>query len=636
MEFQFIKYIALIPLLGVIINGLWGNKLSKKFISIIGCGTVFISFVLSFVAFIILIKSNAKELTSTIFSWINFDIINSNFAFKIDSLSSIMTLVITFVGFWIHVYSIGYMWHDKSFARFFTYLNLFIFFMLTLVLADNLLLLFVGWEGVGLCSYLLIGFWYEDKFNATCGRKAFIVNRIGDLGFILGIFTILYSFGVKNNIWTLDFSLLEKNSFLINNLSIFNFHAPSLIALFLFIGATGKSAQIPLYVWLPDAMAGPTPVSALIHAATMVTAGVFMIARMHFIYFEATAVLHLISIIGILTAILAATIAITQNDIKKVLAYSTISQLGYMFCAMGIGAFASGIFHLVTHAFFKALLFLGAGSVIHGLNGEQNMQNMGGLSKKLPWTYKTFLIGTLAIAGVPPLSGFFSKDEILWNAFISGSKFIWVIGFLGALLTSFYMMRLLTRTFYSDFRGEDKNHIHECPLTMKLPLIVLGGFSIIAGIFGIPHYSLIEKFLSRTIPEHEHVYVNINLEIIMALFSSLCVILVIYASYKIYTEKLDLVLDLSRKFKGAYKILINKYFVDEIYNALIIKPILAFSRFCLKIIDLLIIDGSVNGLAFLTSFLGKNIRRIQTGNLHDYGLFIVLGLLGIILFVVYY
>ena len=471
---ELIYLTVLLPLVGFLINGIFGSKIkNEKLIGIIGSGVIGISFLIALGAFFetLGLSVDQRQKIVTLFSWMSVGNLDVSFAYQVDQLSLVMALIVTGVGFIIHVYSIGYMHGDKSFWRFFAYLNLFIFAMMNLILADNFVLLFLGWEGVGLCSYLLIGFWYDRKFEKSttsdAGKKAFIVNRIGDFGFLLGMFLIYMTFG------SLNFNEVFSRAVSFNvSTATFGF-----IALFLFIGATGKSAQIPLFVWLPDAMAGPTPVSALIHAATMVTAGVYMVARTSIIFASAPDILMVVAIIGAFTAFFAATIGIVQNDIKKVLAYSTVSQLGYMFLAMGVGAFSAGIFHVMTHAFFKALLFLGAGSVIHAMHEEQDIQKYGGLKKYMPHTYLTFLIAALAISGIPPLSGFFSKDEILWYSYANGGLFFWILGAGTAMMTAFYMFRLYILTFEGKERfGHDK-HPHESPAVMTIPLIVLSSFS---------------------------------------------------------------------------------------------------------------------------------------------------------------
>jgi NADH-quinone oxidoreductase subunit L len=481
---DYIFLIPLFPLVGVLINGLLLGRLPRPVVSFVACSTVGLSFVTSLLLFFELVGMEPAHriLQQTLFTWIPSASFNANVAFLLDPLSAVMILVVTGVGFLIHVYSTGYMHHDPCFGRYFTYLNLFTFSMLMLVLADNFLLMFVGWEGVGLCSYLLIGFWFEKKSAADAGKKAFIVNRIGDFGFLLGMFVIFW------NIGSLDFlTVAEKAP------AIFVAGGGLITAacLLLFVGAIGKSAQIPLYVWLPDAMEGPTPVSALIHAATMVTAGVYMVARSSALYMLAPDALLVVAIIGAGTAFFAATIGLAQNDIKRVLAYSTVSQLGYMFLACGVAAFTAGIFHLVTHAFFKALLFLGAGSVIHAMSDQQDMRRMGGLKKYLPVTFGTMLIATLAISGIPGMSGFFSKDEILWKSFSSdhGHWALWVIGVATAGLTAFYMFRLIYLTFYGKERMDDhtRGHIHESPRSMTVPLMILAVLSVVGGFVGVPH-----------------------------------------------------------------------------------------------------------------------------------------------------
>src|SRR5581483_6295726 len=480
-DYDLLRWIALIPLAVAAFNLFWGRALGRKAAGIIACAALGASFALAFYVFWQL-PSNGM-FRDLVYSWIDSGSFKVNLAFQVDALTAVMLLIVTGIGFLIHIYSLGYMGHDEDSVRFFVYLNLFVFFMLTLVMADNLLLLFVGWEGVGLCSYLLIGFWYRDPSNAIAGNKAFVVNRIGDWGFILGIFLLVTELA-RQGVWTLDFAQLQKHA------SMLSPQAIGLITLLLFIGATGKSAQIPLFVWLPDAMAGPTPVSALIHAATMVTAGVYMTARLHFLFSLAPATLSLIAWIGAATAFFAATIALTQNDIKKVLAYSTVSQLGYMFLAAGLGAFGAAIFHVFTHAFFKACLFLGSGSVIHALDGEQDMRKMGGLKARMPATYWTYLIATLAIAGAPLTAGFFSKDLILWQAFSHGALALWAIGVITAGMTAFYMFRQLFLVFHGESRADAhaQARLHESPAVMTLPLIVLAIGSIFAGWLGAPEY----------------------------------------------------------------------------------------------------------------------------------------------------
>ncbi|HZE19850.1 MAG TPA: NADH-quinone oxidoreductase subunit L, partial [Candidatus Angelobacter sp.] len=481
MGLSLLWLVPLLPLIGAIVNGVGAGRIPRKVVTAIGVGSVGIALVIATVCFADLLglPETQRRVTQDLFTWISVGDFHAEVRYLLDPLSALMMLVVTGVGFLIHVYSAGYMGHEKAYGRYFAYLNLFMFSMLTLVLADNFLLMFVGWEAVGLCSYLLIGFWYERPAAAEAGKKAFVVNRIGDWGFLLGIFLIFVTFG------SVDFGTVFAQA---PQRMAVGSAAATAIALLLFLGATGKSAQIPLYVWLPDAMEGPTPVSALIHAATMVTAGVYMIARCHVLYLLAPVAMHVVTIVAIATALLAATIALVQTDIKRVLAYSTVSQLGYMFVGAGVGAYTSGIFHLMTHAFFKALLFLGAGSVIHALSGEQDLSRMGGLKSHLPKTHFTFLIATLAIAGVFPFAGFFSKDEILYQAWLQNGPLLWMAGIVGAFLTAFYMFRLYFLTFHGASRltDEAKHHLHESPNSMTVPLMILAVLSAIGGFIQVP------------------------------------------------------------------------------------------------------------------------------------------------------
>jgi len=537
-----------------------------------------------------------------------------------------MLLVVTGVGLLIHVYSIGYMHGDRSIARYFAYLNLFTFSMLLLVLADNFLLLFVGWEGVGLCSYLLIGFWFENNDYAYAGRKAFVMNRIGDFGFLLGTFLIFLHFG------SLNFSVVFSQATEVLTTSL-----ATAICLLLFLGATGKSAQIPLYVWLPDAMAGPTPVSALIHAATMVTAGVYMVVRCHVLFLSSPFVLNVIAIIGICTAFLAATIALVSNDIKKVLAYSTISQLGYMFLACGVGAFGAAIFHVSTHAYFKALLFLSAGSVMHALGNETDMTKMGGLRKKLPITYRVFLIGALALAGVPLLSGFFSKDEILWKAVSSpfGGFWFWFAGAAVAGLTAFYTFRLIFLTFHGRSRvsQEVARHIHESPKIMTIPLGVLAVLAIVGGYIGIPHiFNKFEHFLEPVFTQYVHVEIFESthdlpgLELSFMGISILIAFLGIGFAYIFYVARPNLADDVAEKARGIYRVFANKWYVDEVYDTCIVRPIKLVSDLVLwRWIDIKIIDGFVNQIARLIGRGSDILRRLETGIIQNYALSIIFG-----------
>ncbi|MBI4834202.1 MAG: NADH-quinone oxidoreductase subunit L [Planctomycetes bacterium] len=652
---DYLWLIPLLPAFGAVINMLVGRFLPKKLVSWLACGTIFGSFVLSAITFFGLMNlpTAQRVIDKSFYDWISFSGIKISFAFLIDPLSIIMMLVVSGVGFLIHVYSIGYMADDKRYARYFGFLNLFAFAMLILVMGNNLLLMFVGWEGVGLCSYLLIGFWFEKKENAIAGMKAFIVNRIGDFGFALGVLMLFWYGG------TLDFAGLAKNSHVFAPMA-------TAIGLLLFVGATGKSAQIPLYVWLPDAMAGPTPVSALIHAATMVTAGVYMIARMNFLFVLTPTAMMVVAIVGVTTAVFAGTIGLVQNDIKKVLAYSTISQLGYMFLGVGVGAFASGIFHLMTHAFFKALLFLGSGSVIHGTGGEQDIRKMGGLKKYMPITFWTFLIATLAIAGIPGLSGFFSKDEILWKAFSShnGHWILWVAGVFGAGLTALYMFRLVFVTFYGENRDEKHNGhnshdghngIHESPKVMTIPLIVLAILSVIGGWIGIPYVlgggNHIEHFMEPAFASHQEMTMpaeshqsEAGLEIMLMVVSVIVVLFSIFIAYYLYMKRKDLPVKIAQRFPLAYNLLLNKYYVDEIYQALIVNNLLRLNRLLAYKIDLGIIDWIVNafgkgtvGVAFGSGWTdktfvdgavnatgqavlvsGEAVNQTQTGNLKTY------------------
>ncbi len=638
---------VLFPLLGFLFNGILGPKIrSEKVIGIVGSSAIGIPFIVTVGALIqtLSLPVDQRLNIATLFQWINVAGLNINFSYQVDQLSLLMSLIVTGVGFIIHVYSIGYMHGDKSFWRFFAYLNLFIFAMMNLILADNFLLLFLGWEGVGLCSYLLIGFWYDRKFEnsttSSAGLKAFVVNRIGDFGFLLGMFLIYSTFG------TLVFTDVFSRAVAFDVPE----HIFTLIALFLFIGAVGKSAQIPLFVWLPDAMAGPTPVSALIHAATMVTAGVYMVARCNIIYASAPTAMMVVAVFGIFTAFLAATIGLVQNDIKKVLAYSTVSQLGYMFLAMGAGAFSAGIFHVMTHAFFKALLFLGAGSVIHSMHEAQDIRKYGGLKKYMPVTYATFLIAATAISGIPPLSGFFSKDEILWYSYSNLGIIFWLLGLITAMFTAFYMFRLYFMTFEgqekfsakggSEVGGDHhKLHPHESPKLMTVPLIILAVLSIIGGFIGIPeifsgeHGNIFHSWLAPVFKLAEFKMMNISShshfeELVLMIVSVAAAASSIFFARHIYLKKPAIAEKFSSGFKGAYNILLNKYFIDEVYEASIVKPMVKGSENILwKIADNKMIDGLINSLAKLVGSVSNNIRKIQTGVAQSYALVMILGIL---------
>jgi NADH-quinone oxidoreductase subunit L len=608
-----IGLIPLSPFLGFLFIGLFNKQLTKGVVSVIGCGSVLVSFVLSCILFAN-IEAGQSALTFTAFDWITTGNFSVSFSFLVDPLSALMMLIITGVGFLIHLYSTGYMYHDQGFNRFFVYLNLFIFFMLLLVMGSNYLLMFVGWEGVGLCSYLLIGFWFKNTEYNNAAKKAFVMNRIGDLGLILGVILIFINFG---SISYAD--VFEKAaSFSVGDPMI------TTITILLFVGAIGKSAQIPLYTWLPDAMAGPTPVSALIHAATMVTAGIYMIARNNILYSLSPITLEIVTIVGLATALFAATIAILQNDIKKVLAYSTVSQLGLMFVALGLGAYTSGVFHMTTHAFFKALLFLGAGSVIHGMSNEQDIRFMGGLRKFLPITYATFLIGTLAISGIPPFAGFFSKDEILANAF-AHNPVVWGIAFVASLLTAFYMFRLFFLTFSGKPRASQEvvSHIHESPKSMTIPLIVLAILSVVGGFMGIPeifgsHHALnlfmapvFEKSQS-ILGEHTHLEHTTEYALMGGVVAITLVLIII--AYILYVRSKKLPAPDETSLSPVGRVLYNKYYIDELYYAIITRPLNGLSKALDAVVERVVIDRIVNGAGKAVTWGGKTLRLVQTGN----------------------
>lgn len=616
------KYIPLIPFLpfiGFVINGLFGRNLSKNVVGIIGSGTLLASFFLTIACFNEVGASGAIH--STLYNFLSVDSLEVNFGFLVDHLSVWMMLIVTGVGFLIHVYSIGYMHDDEGFWKFFAYLNLFIFSMLLLVMGDNFLVLFFGWEGVGLCSYLLIGFWYHNREYGKAARKAFIMNRIGDLGLLLGIFLLFKTFGTLNFVDIFQqLPTLRLDTALV-----------TAICLLLFVGAVGKSAQIPLYTWLPDAMAGPTPVSALIHAATMVTAGIYLIARCNPLYSLSPDALHVIAAVGVATAIFAAIIGLRQNDIKKVLAYSTVSQLGLMFLALGMGAYTTAIFHVTTHAFFKALLFLSAGSVIHGMGGEQDIRNMGGLRKYMPITFGVFLIGTLAISGFPLMAGFFSKDEIFANTYAHGGALWWGLGGFGAFLTAIYMCRLLYVTFFGEFRGteEQRHHLHESPLVMTVPLMILAFLSIVGGFLNTPHFLHLgnEQWLAHwfgntgtsglpVIPMLE-AHLEHSTEWSLMLFTTALALIVIVVSYFIYTKPANIPVPDAQQ-SGLTRLIANKFYVDEIYDALFVKPLSRLSKIFYYYVDIQGIDGLVNGIGSSTQGIGGFFRKLQNGNIEYY------------------
>ena len=625
--------IVLLPLIGFLINGLIGKSLSKTVSGFIGSATIFGSLVLSSVLFLGFLHGHEK-MDVNVFDWIKFGDFNISMGFLIDQLSVTWLMVITGVGFLIHLYSISYMHDDENFHIFFSYLNLFIFFMLLLVLGNNLLVTFIGWEGVGLCSYLLIGFWYKNQEYNNAAKKAFIMNRIGDLGFLIGMFLILYHFH------TLNFGAIQN----VVAMGGVNHTLIVAITMFLFIGAMGKSAQLPLYTWLPDAMAGPTPVSALIHAATMVTAGIYMVVRVHFLYLLAPETLHFIACIGVATALFAATIGVMQNDIKKVLAYSTVSQLGIMFVALGIGAFTSGVFHVVTHAFFKACLFLGSGSVIHALGGEQDIRKMGGLRKWMPITFWTFVISALAISGVFPLSGFFSKDEILAAAF-EHNKVIWAVTSIASLLTAFYMFRLVFITFTGEFRGteEQKHHLHESPLLITLPLVILAGLAAVGGFMGLPeafgfhHY--LKDFLAPVFAQAMRVADDsvpeaglsraTELSLMAGAFIG-ALLSIGYAYKKYYADGQQPAKEGEES--GLGKLVYHKYYVDEIYDLLFVKPVMMLSDLFYKVIDVVIVDGIVNWTGKISFSMGNQMRKLQSGYIGFYLLAMVLSIVMILFY----
>ncbi len=625
-----LRWILLWPLLGVIGNLVVARR---PFVRLWGPGVVAASFVTVLMAGRRLWAAPASVLTDHLYRWIDVGNLHVDVALRLDALSLIMALVVTGVGFLIHVYSIGYMAEDRDVARYFTYLNLFTFAMLVLVLADNLLLLFVGWEGVGLCSYLLIGFWYDKTENASAGKKAFVVNRIGDACFLLGLFVLFWGLGADGS-WTLSFVGIEARAHTLPSAVI------TAVCLLLFAGATGKSAQLPLYVWLPDAMAGPTPVSALIHAATMVTAGVYLVARLHFLYVLAPVANDVIALVGVATALMAATVALTQTDIKRVLAYSTVSQLGYMFIGCGVGAYAAAIFHLVTHAFFKGLLFLGAGSVIHGMGGEQDMRRMGGLNVRMPVTFAVMGVGCLAISGMPPFSGFFSKDHILLHAF-ERHPALWVAATIGAGLTACYMFRLFFLSFTGPCRAdvETRNHIHEAPAVMLVPLIVLAMLALVGGVVGLPDHWLwgnaFAAFLAPVLGSaHGAAGAGHDAppEMLLMLASLGVAATGIGVAYHYYMRRPAARARLGARFPGWQRVLTHAYYVDDLYDAVVVRPLARLAAFAARVVDPGIIDGAINGAASLTMTVGDLWRRMQTGNVQHYALSLLLGAVAIVVY----
>ena len=714
-ELDTLKWIVLLPLLGAAINGFFGKALQRRFgekaVAAVACGAVTASFLVVLYSVLRLRGIEGGVATDRVYTWFHVGNMRISVNFLLDHLSAVMALVVTGVGGIIHFYSVGYMRGDKGYYRYFSFLNLFTFAMLTLVTGDNVLLLFVGWEGVGLCSYLLIGFWFTDRSKAIAGMKAFIVNRIGDLGFLVGLFALWWYLG-KHGVHTVNFYAMAQSIHLLEGDMFFGVSVITFIAIALFIGACGKSAQIPLYVWLPDAMAGPTPVSALIHAATMVTAGVYMIARMNFLYILSPVGLGVVATVGAATAIFAATIGITQTDIKKVLAYSTVSQLGYMVLGVGVGAFAAGIFHLMTHAFFKACLFLCSGSVIHAMGGEQEMTKMGGLRKVMPVTFATMLIATLAISGIPGFSGFFSKDEILWKAFSSdhGHWALWLVGFAAAGITAFYMFRLIFLTFFGKCRADEKtrSHLHESPKIMTVPLVILAVLAVVGGWVGIPealkggnhfhHYlapvvdpstahgkTLLDWDMSEElgVPSHAdddahtpldhaeeshghetetahaaadaHAHGHPAAEYLLMVLSVGIALVGIGLARFFYIQRPELPGRIVEKTRTVHSLLLNKYYVDEIYRAAVIRPLLLFAAFLRMFDDSVVdgivnltgrvtrivsrisgwfdntfVDGLVNGIASLTSAIGGRARRLQTGRIQSYVLVMFGGIIVLI------
>lgn len=621
---DYVWLVPLFPLVGFLLNGLLRNYLSKSLSGIIGSGVILASFIVSILLFM-QVKDGSTGVV-TLFNFIEFGKTSIPFAFQVDQLSSLFLLIITGIGFLIHLYSTAYMHEETAphFARYFAYLNLFVFSMLLLVLGSNYVIMFIGWEGVGLCSYLLIGYWFKNIEYTGAAKKAFVMNRIGDAGFLLAVFYLLSKLGTVG--YADVFSKVDQLSG--QDLTI--------ITLLLFVGATGKSAQIPLYTWLPDAMAGPTPVSALIHAATMVTAGIYMIARSNILYTLAPVTQTVVAVVGIATALLAASIALKQNDIKKVLAYSTVSQLGYMFLALGVGAYTGAVFHVMTHAFFKALLFLGAGSVIHGMHHEQDIRNMGGLKKQMPITHITFLIACFAIAGIIPFSGFFSKDEILAAAFANNPVY-YVLGAIGALMTAFYMFRLYSMTFQGSFRGthEQEHHLHESPAAMTIPLVILAIFSFAGGLIGIPEVLMhgghqLNEFLAPVFAESTRRMtphtIDHTMELILMFGLMAVILIVIILAWKKFSgyQKTD------AEETGLGKVLQNKWYVDELYEAVITKPVNAFGK-GLEKLDRFGIDWVVNTVGRTVQYASRQLRLLQSGQVGSYVLLMVLGM--ILLFV---
>jgi NADH-quinone oxidoreductase subunit L len=664
-EYNYLWLIPFFPLVGSIINGLLGKKVlkSEKLIGTLGTAAIGLSFVVSCRYFFQLLGDTEKVHEIALFgdlgsgTWMTVGQLHIDWGFLLDPLSALMIMVVTGVGSLIHLYSIGYMHGEEGFYRYFSYLNLFCFSMLMLVLGNNALVMFVGWEGVGLCSYLLIGYYFEKKSAGDAAKKAFVVNRVGDFGFLVGLMLLFWTLGLEHGVWTVRFTEIAEFGHLLGTGSL----VVTVATLCFFVGATGKSAQIPLFTWLPDAMEGPTPVSALIHAATMVTAGVYMIGRMNGLFAMAPDTMMVVAIVGAATALFAASIGLAQNDIKRVLAYSTVSQLGYMFLAMGVGAFTAGIFHLMTHAFFKACLFLGSGSVIHGMHhayhhahlhdDPQDMRNMGGLRKKMPITFWTFLISTIAIAGIPGFSGFFSKDEILWWAFGSsrGGWILWLVGAVAAGMTAFYMFRLVFMTFFGEQRTDAraKDHIPESGLTITIPLMVLGVLALIGGFVGVPHVlggllghipNKIEEFLAPVFHHTQQLH-GIEAHGTPALEFSLMGVSIgiavvgIFLAWVMYVKNPELPGKFVGSFRWLHRAIFNKWYVDELYDALFVNPTKKLGTFCWKGFDVKVVDGIVNGFGYLVRGFSQVLRITQTGQIHAYAMTMVFGM--VILVAVY-
>jgi NADH-quinone oxidoreductase subunit L len=641
--------IPFFPLVGSIFNGLFGKKIKNEaVIGGIATGLMFLSFLVAGQNFLKLLGDTEKVHELVLGSWMTVGNFQLNWELLLDPLSAVMIMVVTGVGTLIHLYSIGYMHGEVGYYRFFSYLNLFAFAMLMLVLGGNALVMFIGWEGVGLCSYLLIGYYYEKKSASTAANKAFIVNRVGDFGFLCGLLTLFWAFAEKG-LWTLNFVEIAEHGYLLESGGLLI----TVVTLCFFLGATGKSAQIPLFTWLPDAMEGPTPVSALIHAATMVTAGVYMIGRMSGLFAMAPATMMTIAIVGGLTAFFAATIGLAQNDIKRVLAYSTVSQLGYMFLAMGVGAFSAGIFHLMTHAFFKACLFLGSGSVIHGMHhayhhahlhdDPQDMRNMGGLRKKMPITFITFLVSSIAISGIPFFSGFFSKDEILWWSFGStrGHWMLWLLGAAAAGMTAFYMFRLVFMTFFGEQKTDPraKDHIPESPFTITIPLMVLGALALLGGYVGVPKIlGGINRFDAFLAPVFEHAqHLNgihahgaLSTEYTLMAVSVAVAVVGIFVAWVMYIKNPELPGKFVARFEGMHRIIFNKWYVDELYDAVFVNPCKKIGTFLWQVVDARLVDGVVNGCAWVIRGVGTGLRYTQSGYLYNYAMAMVVGVVVIV------